>query len=305
MIDIAVVGCGIAGLTAALYSARGGMKTRVFEQMLPGGQAASILKLENYPGFPQGVNGADLLAAAMAQAEAAGAEISYQPVEKLKPGRGNEPHLLITGQGELEARAVIVATGATPRKLGVARENELTGRGVSYCATCDGALYRGKNVAVVGGGDTALTDGLVLANYANQVYIIHRRDRFRGSRVLQDKAEATSNINLLMNRVVKELRGEGKLEELLVRDVVTDLERPLAVTGLFVAVGISPETQFLEGVVTLTPSGQVVTDRHLRSSVPRIYAVGDCRDTPLRQVVTAAADGAVAASAAVEELLGH
>jgi len=304
MIDIAVVGCGIAGLTAALYGARGGMKTRVFEQLLPGGQAAAILKLENYPGFPQGVNGAELLASAMSQAEAAGAEISYAPVERLKPGREDAPHVLVTGAGELEARAVIIATGATPRKLGLSRENELTGRGVSYCATCDGALYRGKDVAVVGGGDTALTDSLVLAHYANQVYLIHRRDRFRGSPALQEKAAAIPNIALLLNRTVKELRGESRLEELLLHDVITDLERPLAVSGLFVAVGISPETQFLEGLVEMTPSGQIVTDRYLRTSAPRIYAVGDCRDTPLRQVVTAAADGAVAATSAVEDLLG-
>lgn len=303
MIDIAVVGCGMAGLTAAVYTARAGMKTVIYERLMPGGQAATILKLENYPGFPEGVNGADLLMQVMEQATKAGAEISYAPVEELRPGENDAPHTLITGEGKQQARAVIIASGANPRKLGLDREIELTGRGISYCATCDGALFRNKRVAVVGGGDTALTDALVLANYAERIFLIHRREEFRGSPILQKRVADTPNIELMMRQTVKELRGEKQLEELLLHDLVTDMQRPLAVSALFVAVGISPETQFLEGLLDLKANGQIVTDRRLQTSLPRIYAAGDCRDTPLRQVITAAADGALAASSAVEDLL--
>ncbi|MEG1662283.1 MAG: FAD-dependent oxidoreductase, partial [Clostridiales bacterium] len=174
--------------------------------------------------------------------------------------------------------------------------------GVSYCATCDGALYRGKEVAVVGGGDTALTDALVLAAYAAKVYLIHRRDTFRGSHILQQRVAKTANIEQVLNHIPRELVGEQKLQGIKLRSVITNLERVIPIAGLFVAVGISPQTEFLEGKLALSPGGAIITDQAMATNIPGVYAAGDCRETPLRQVITAAADGAVAASSAISYL---
>lgn len=299
-VDMAVIGGGIAGYTAALYGARGGLDVLVLEGGVPGGQTATIMNLENFPGFPKGIDGVSLTVNVMQQAEAVGVETEYAPVLEIKPGT---PHRLICDGLDVEAKTVIIATGAIPRKLGVERENALTGKGVGYCATCDGPLYRGKKVAVVGGGDTALTDALVLANYAEEVYLIHRRDEFRGSPLLEKRVRANDKIKLILHHTVEALLGEEKLTGLRLYDRITDLRSEINLDGLFVAVGISPVTEFLEGVVELTANGTVKTERDLSTSVPGIYAAGDCRDTLLRQVVTAAGDGALAATSAIEYLL--
>ncbi|MDO4582291.1 MAG: thioredoxin-disulfide reductase [Bacillota bacterium] len=304
MIDIAIIGGGPAGLSAGLYAARAGMKTVLLEQFVPGGQAAQILTLENYPGFPAGIDGPALTMAIAEQAQHAGMEIEYRTVNSIRRADGGH-FRLISDDGELTARAVIIASGAIPRKLGVAREKELTGRGVSYCATCDGAFFKGKRVAVVGGGDTALTDALVLANYAEKVYLIHRRDAWRGSPRLAERVQAQPKIEPLLKRTVQQLLGDDKLSGLLLRDSASGLETTIEVEGLFVAVGISPVSEFVAGLLEQNASGQIITDRKLQSSVPGIFAAGDVRDTLLRQVITAAADGALAATMAAEYLLDN
>ena len=296
--DIAIIGGGMAGLTAGLYAARDGMRTVLFEALMPGGQTMNILSLENYPGFPDGVDGATLTANTMQQAEAAGCEIRYENVREIVPANGGGLHQIITDQGEHAARALILAGGATPRRLGLAREAELTGHGVSYCATCDGALFRGKRVAVVGGGNTALTDALVLARYAQRVFLIHRRDSFRGSQVLAQRVRQTPQIELLLARTVSALLGDDKLRGLRLADAAGRDAGELAVDGLFVAVGVSPVSAFAARYLQLRENGAIVTDARLQTSVPGVFAAGDCRDTVLRQVVTAAADGAVAAVSA-------
>ena len=303
MIDIAIIGCGIAGLTAGIYGARGGMETVLFEELLPGGQSVNILNLENYPGFPNGIVGSQLLLDTMEQMQNAGASLRYDGLKELKLGKNGSPHTLMFGENREQARTVIIATGANPRKLGVERERELTGRGISYCAACDGALYRDKTVAVVGGGDTSLTDSLVLANFVKKVYLIHRRDEFRGSLVLQQRVQNEPKIEIKLQNKVAALLGEDKLEAVLLHDIVTDLERELTVDALFVAVGVSPHTEFLEGILKLSSTGQIITDERMATSAPGVFAAGDCRQTPLRQVITAAADGAVAASTAIEYIL--
>lgn len=306
MIDIAIIGGGMSGLTAGLYAARGGMNAALFEALMPGGQTATIFKLENYPGFPAGVDGAQLMLDTMRQAEQFGCAFHYQDILGLQAARQpDEPHTLLTAEGGREARTVIIASGAAPRQLGLPREQELTGRGVSYCATCDGALFRDKTVAVVGGGDTALTDALVLSRFAAKVLLIHRRDQFRGSRVLQDRVRelaAQGRIELHLQSVVSALLGENRLQALQLRSTQNNAESEVITDGLFVAVGIMPRSAFVSGLLKLNENGQIITGRHLETSVPGIFAAGDCRDTVLRQVVTAAADGAVAATSAIEYL---
>ncbi len=305
MLDLAIIGSGVAGLTAGIYGARAGLSTAVFEQLTPGGQTATILKLENYPGFPKGVEGVSFMMDLLEQAASFGAEVRYEPVTRLVPGEAGQAHRLIGPQGETEARTVILATGAAPRKLGLPREEALTGHGVSYCATCDGNLFRGRTVAVSGGGDTALTDALVLANFAEKVYLIHRRDEFRGSPLLQKRVRENEKIQLCLSRVVSELRGEKRLEQLLLTSTKGEADLELDCEGLFVAVGVLPRTEFLRGVVDLDEAGRIRTGRDLSTSIPGIWAAGDCRDTLLRQVVTGAADGALAATMASEYLLAQ
>lgn len=301
MIDVAVIGGGMAGYTAALYAARGGLDTVVFEGLLPGGQTATIMSLENFPGYPQGVEGIALTTALQEQAEKFGAHTRYEQVESLVPG---PPLTLLGDNWQEQARAVIIASGATPRKLGLPQELELIGRGVSYCATCDGPLYRHKAVAVVGGGDTALTDALVLANYAEQVYLIHRRDRFRGSPLLAARVEASPHITLLMEKRISALQGDKRLSGLTLASTAGQPDQDLAVEGLFVAVGVEPATAAFASVLELDPAGRIITSPGLKTSLPGVFAAGDCRDTLLRQAVTAAADGALAAASAQEYVLG-
>lgn len=303
-IDVAVVGGGVAGLTAGMYAARNGMRTVLFEAMMPGGQTATILRLENYPGFPDGVDGAALAADILRQAEAAGCELRYEAVQEIIPAEAvAAPHTIVTAAGRYAAKTVILAGGAAPRRLGLPREEELTGHGVSYCATCDGALFRGKRVAVVGGGNTALTDALVLSRYAERVFLIHRREAFRGSRVLEDRVRATAQIELLLSRTVSGLLGTDKLSGLQLAGPDGADAGELAVDGLFVAVGVSPVSEFVADCLQRSSNGGIVTDARMQTSLPGVYAAGDCRDTALRQVVTAAADGAVAAASASEYVM--
>jgi thioredoxin reductase (NADPH) len=300
MIDIAIIGGGPAGLAAGLYAARGGAQAVLFEEVFVGGQAAKTHQIDNYPGFSEGIAGSELGIRMEQQAARFGLNIRYEPVKELDllyPVKCVETELK-----REQARAIILCTGANPRKLGLKREEELMGRGVSYCATCDGAFFRGREVAVVGGGDTALSDALYLARFAARVYLIHRRDEFRGIAALQKAVRAESKIQPIYGHVVSELLGKDKLEGIRIRHVVTGSETQTDVAALFVAVGIEPRTSLVRGQLPLTASGYIQTDPFMRTPVNGVFAAGDARETPLRQVVTAVADGAVAATQALEYL---
>ena len=300
MIDIAIIGGGPAGLSAGLYAARGGAQAVLFEEVFVGGQAAKTHQIDNYPGFSEGIAGSELGMKMEQQATRFGLSIRYEPVDGLDL---LYPVKCVQTQSErAQARAIILCTGANPRSLGIPREEELLGKGVSYCATCDGAFFRGREVAVVGGGDTALSDALYLARFASRVYLIHRRDEFRGVVTLQKAVRAEPKIQMIYSHVVSELLGESKLEGIRLKHVVTGSQTQTEVAGLFVAVGIEPRTSLVRGQLPLTASGYIQTDPFMRTPVKGVFAAGDARETPLRQVVTAVADGAVAATQALEYL---
>ena len=297
-LGVAIIGGGPAGLAAGIYCARGGARVKLFEELFPGGQIVKTHRVENYPGFADGPDGYALAAALEKHAAAFDLPVVYGSVADLKLGAG-EKTFTVNGE-DYAADAVILAMGAVPRKLGHPDEDRFVGAGVSYCATCDGAFYRGRDVAIVGGGDTAVADALYLSGLCRKVYLIHRRDQFRAADTLVDRVKRAENVELVLDSTVVGLSGEDRLSAVTVENKLTRKRRILAVDGLFVAVGILPRTELIRGQVALDEGGFVVTDRDLATSVPGVFAAGDLRDTPLRQVVTACADGAVAATKAVE-----
>lgn len=296
--DIAIIGGGPAGLAAGLYAARAGMDVTLFEEAFVGGQTAKIDKIDNYPGFPNGLDGVTLSTSIREQAQRFGLKISNAAVESL--ALDGKTKLISTYEGKFEAKAVIIATGASPRKLNIENEEKLTGAGVSYCATCDGAFFRGMDVAVIGGGDTAVSDALYLARFVNKVYLIHRRDELRASYVLAQAALAEKKIQPVWDTVPEGFVGRDMLDGIAVRNVKTGETQTLAVQGAFVAVGVVPRTELVKDTLTLAKDGSIITDERMQTSLEGVYAAGDVRKTPLRQVVTAVADGAVAASMAAE-----
>ena len=296
--ELLIIGGGAAGLTAGLYGARAGRRTVLIERMFAGGQIATTHRLENYPGFPQGIGGVEIGMAMMEQAERFGLEIQYDTVKGLEL-EGAVKTARCEG-GDWQAKAVILCMGAEPRSLGVAREDELRGRGVSYCATCDGAFYQDKTVAVVGGGDTACEDALYLAALAKKVYLIHRRDELRAAGILRQRVLENERIQVLWNTQVEALLGEAQLEGLALKG---ENKGGLQTDGLFIAVGTTPQAQLVQGALKLDAQGAILTDNRMRTELPGVYAAGDVRATPLRQVVTAAADGAVAATEAAQYLM--
>ncbi len=298
--DILVIGAGPAGLTAGLYGARSGHATVVLERALPGGQVALTSEVENYPGFAEPIEGTALTQAMEAQARRFGCAIETAEVSGISAGP--EGIAVATTAGEYRPRTAIIASGVMSKQLGLERENELRGRGVSYCAVCDGPLFRGREVAVVGGGDSALDEALYLANICSRVHLVHRRDEFRGSRHAQDRVRARSNITLHLSSLVTALRGEKRLESIDLTSRKDGSVTSLAVTGLFIYVGSVPNTTWCEGVVRLDEQGFVITDDRLRTGVPGLFAAGDVRVTPLRQIATAVADGALAAMSAHDYL---
>ena len=300
MLDIAIIGGGPAGLAAGLYAARGGAKAELFEALFSGGQAVKTHQIDNYPGFVDGVEGFALGAKLEQHAARFGLPIRYEQVQSLELD-GPVKRIVLPGR-TVEARTVILAMGAKPRTLGLPREQELTGSGVSYCATCDGAFFRDRAVAVVGGGDTAVSDALYLARFASRIYVVHRRDALRAARVLQDAAFAEEKIEFVWNSLPKALLGWQSVSGLTVEQVKTGEARTLDVAAVFVAVGIVPETALVKDQLALDAGGAIRTDAHLATSIPGVFAAGDIRTTPLRQVVTACADGAVAATSALDYL---
>ncbi len=300
--DVAVLGCGPAGLTAGIYASRSGLRTVILERMAPGGQAATTFSIENYPGFPNGVDGPGLMAAMEEQAKKFGTEITITEATSILAEVGE--FVLHTTTGQFRARTVIIATGTREKPLGVPGEKELRGRGVSYCATCDGAFFRDKKVVVVGGGDSAITEAIFLARMASRVTVVHRRDTLRANKALQDRAMSNQKIGFVWDSVVTAIEGKERVERIVVRNLKTGETTPIEADGVFVYVGFLPNTAFLSGVVDLDSAGYVIADNMLRTSTPGIFVAGDARVKELRQVVTAAADGAVAAVSAERYLTG-
>lgn len=296
--DIVIVGGGPAGLTAGLYAMRGGADTVLLESMFPGGQIIKTHKIENYPGRPDSPDGYALAESMAEQAAAFGLETVYAAADKITAENGS--FTVETAEGTIKAKTVILCPGASPRPLGLMEEERFVGRGVSYCATCDGSFFRNKRAAVVGGGDTALNDALYLSALCEKVFLIHRRDAFRGSPVLEKAVRAKENIELILSNRVTALKGDKALESLTLENTKTGQTGELGVSGLFVAVGILPNTEPFSGLVTLTREGFIPTDERRATEVPGLFAAGDARVTPLRQVITACADGALAATSALE-----
>ncbi len=300
MYDVIILGAGPAGLSAAIYTGRAKLSTLVLESAMVGGNAGITDLIENYPGFPEGINGSELMALFMRQAENCGAEIRYEEALDLEPV--TEGIKIKTSSGELQARAVLVATGARRKTLEVAGEQEYLGRGVSYCATCDGAFFKNCPVAVVGGGDSAVKEALYLSDIASQVYLIHRREEFRANRTHVERMRANSRIALKLNKVVETIEGDASgVKKMLLKDVVDGSTESLPVEGVFISVGMVPASGFVENRLT-TKNKYIVVDDRLMTSMPGVFAAGDICSKNVRQVATAVGDGALAGVAITEYL---
>jgi thioredoxin reductase (NADPH) len=293
--DVIILGGGPAGLTAGIYLSRGGIKALLLEGF-EGGEAARIEKVENYPGFPEGIPGSDLIARIREQAQAFGIEIRSEEATALE-AVGEEKRVRAETE-VLVSRSVIIAIGTHPRRLQVPGEKELFGRGVSYCATCDGPLFRGKPVAVVGGGNSAVHEALHLAGLASRVSLIHRRDRLRAEHVVGERARSHPRVEIVWDSVPQRFLGEGSLSGIEILNKKTGAVRVLEAAAVFVSIGAQPRTDFLRGVLELDPEGFIVTGENLQTSMPGVFAAGDVRAQDFRQIVTAVAEGARAAQAA-------
>jgi len=293
MIDVIIIGGGPAGLTAAIYAARGGLKTVVIESMMPGGQAAATERIDNYPGFTEGISGFELTNSFYQQALHQGAEFIFENVESMDLTGSIKK--VTTSQQTLEAMAIIVAAGSKPRFLGVKGEDTYHGRGVSYCATCDGAFYKEKKVAVVGGGNAAIEEGTYLTKFASQVYIIHRRNEFRAAHIAIEKAKGNPKVKFILDTVVEEIQGDDKVQKIIIKNAKTQEKDELEVDGVFVYVGTQPNTKFAADYFETDERGYIITNERLQTNIEGVYAAGDIRNTPLRQVATAVGDGAIAA----------
>ena len=302
-IDIAIIGGGPTGLTAALYAGRALRRTVLWEREMIGGQIATTGTVENYPGFPQGINGFDLAMAMHEQAERFGTETKYGAVTAI---RHEPPHYVLTAEdGEYRAKAVIMTAGAAPNKLQVPGEAEFVGKGVSYCATCDAAFFQDQVVAVVGGGDAAIDEALFTTRYASHVYVIHRRDQLRASAVLQQRAFAEPKIEFVWNSEVARVNGDDSVQSLTLRDAATGAERALEVRGLFVFIGQRPNSEVMGTLVPLDGGGHAYVNLWMETEQPGLFVAGDVRVEAPRQVVTAAGDGATAAIRADRYLSEH
>ena len=290
--DMVIIGGGPAGYTAALYAARAGLSVIVLEKLSAGGQMALTHQIDNYPGFEDGIDGFELADKMQRQAERFGAESELTEVTGLRlDGKTKE---IITSEGSFFGKTVVLSTGANPRELGLPNEKTLVGRGVNYCAACDGMFYRNKTVVVVGGGNSAAADALLLSRIAKKVILVHRRDTLRATKVYHEPLMKAPNVEFRWNSTVSELLQSGKLSGIKLRDVISGEESAVECDGLFVSVGRSPATALVRELLELDPAGYVVADESTRTSIPGVFAVGDVRTKALRQVVTAVADGAMA-----------
>jgi thioredoxin reductase (NADPH) len=297
--EVIIVGGGPAGLTAGLYTSRAGLKTLLLERGLFGGQIVNARRVDNYPGFPEGISGLDLSTLIHQQAMKYGLETISAEVTSVNPGQACS---VVTTEGKFEAEAVIIAAGSEYRKLGIPGEEKLLGLGVSYCATCDAFFFRDQDVAVIGGGDTAMTDALELNQHASKVYVIHRRDQLRAGQVLQQQAFAQPKLKFIWNTVVEEITGDNQVSGLRLRNVKTGELSTLSVAGVFVAVGLEPNSQCFADIVKLDDTGHIITNELMATSAPGIFAIGDIRTNSPRQVAGAVGDGATAAKAAFKYL---
>jgi len=299
--EVVIIGGGPAGLTAGLYASRSGLRSLLLERGVLGGQMVNARLVENYPGFPGGISGFDLGSAMHQQAIRYGLETRVAEVKRVVAGQTLG---VVTSEGDCDAESVIIATGSEYSKLGVPGEEKLVGRGVSYCATCDGFLFRDQEVAVVGGGDTAISDALELSQHCKKVYVIHRRAQLRASQVLQEQAFSQPQIEFIWDTVVTEVLGDGQVDSLALRNVKTGEMSRLHVGGIFVAVGLKPNSRCFVDLLDLTEAGHIITDGEMGTSVKGIFAAGDIRHKSVRQISTAVGDGATAAMSAFRYLRG-
>ena len=296
--DTVIIGGGPAGYTAALYASRAGLDTLVIEKMSAGGQMALTGEIDNYPGFPEGVDGFTLGANMQAAAERFGAKTEYAEVLSLE--LAEKVKKITTSSKTVLAKTVIIATGAEPRELGIKSEKELVGKGVHYCAHCDGRFYKGKTVAVVGGGNSAVSDALYLSRLAKKVYLVHRRDTLRATKIYLDPLKKSENIEFLFDSTLVDIVAEPRVKQAKIKDLKNGKENYIDCDGIFISIGRTPTTAFLNGAVPLDPQGYIIADESTRTSVDGVFAAGDVRTKTLRQIVTAVSDGAIAASAAEE-----
>jgi thioredoxin reductase (NADPH) len=301
--DVMIIGGGGAGLTAALYASRAKLSTVLFEKLVSGGQIASTDLVENYPGFTEGILGPEIAQKMEAQAVRYGTQIIYEEVKNLS--RKGDIFEAVSTEASYFARTVILATGASFRMIGVPNEKELTGKGVSYCATCDGAFFKGKKIIAVGGGDSALQEGVFLTRFAEHVIIVHRRDKLRASPILQERAKTNPKISFIWDTVVDRIEGDRKVEAVLLKNVKTGEMQKILVDGVFVFIGHDPNSSFLKDFVNLDEKGYVVTDDSLATSKPGVFAAGEVRKGAVRQLVSACGEGCAAALAAQDFLNDH
>lgn len=296
--DVVILGGGPAGFSAGIYTARGNVSTAILDVSMLGGQPSNYLELENYPAFMK-IGGFELMEKFEEHADMFGVQkFPMQEIEFID--LVSSPKIIRTKDVEFRAKSVIIATGAKPMKLGVKGEEEFTGRGVSYCAVCDGAFYKDKVVAIVGGGNSAVEEAIYLTKFASKVYIIHRRDELRADKIIQDRAAKNEKIEFVLNSVVCEIQGQDLVNNLILKNTKTDEMFNLAADGVFPYIGITPNVENISGQITQDKAGFIITDETMKTSIDGVFAIGDVRNTPLRQVITAASDGAIAGVYAVK-----
>jgi thioredoxin reductase (NADPH) len=308
--DVVIIGGGPAGLTAAIYTSRAGLKTLLLESVVIAGQAVTASEVENYPGFPEGVGGFELIDRFKKQAKKFGTEFKAENVKAVKECKEarKKAYRIEMYKESVVSLSVIIATGSCPKKLDIPGEKKLLGKGISYCAICDAAFFKNKDIIVVGGGDTAVEEALFLAKFVRQVTLVHRRDRLRATKVLQERAVSDKKIRFIWDSVVTEVLGDEKVKSIKIENVKTGEKKETPCDGIFVSVGYIPNTDFLKGILKLDKTGYILTDDNMKTSKEGIFASGDARNKLLRQIVTACGDGATAAFSArmyVEELKGE
>ncbi len=303
MYDIIIIGSGAAGMSAAIYAIRGGMKTLVLEKVAPGGQASKTYEIDNYPGFSQNPTGPELMEEFYKHANKLGAEIKTEAVREIENING-DIKLVKTRRNTYETRTIIFATGAVPKKLGVPGEAEFTGAGVSYCATCDGAFFKGLDTVVIGGGNTAMEDALYLSRFCEHVFVMNRSENLKASKILIDQVAGNPKITVYKNMIAEGFTGNGRLSQVMAKNTKTGERGFINASGVIIAIGIEPENSLAKKCgIELCERGFIKTDMFLLTNINGVYAAGDCRVSPLRQVVTAAADGAVATTSAINYIL--
>ena len=298
MYDIIIIGGGAAGMSAAVYAGRSGLKTLVIESVSAGGQMNLTYEVDNYPGISDEPAGSDLSLAMKKHAEKSGAGFTAETVKEIENADG-AVKTVVTRKNRYDTKTIIFATGANPRKIGAEGEDRFYGMGVSYCATCDGAFFKGQDTAVIGGGNTAFEDALYLSRFCRTVYLVHRRDGFRAEGKMVEAAKSNPKIKFVLDSTVSRIDGDSAVNGITVKNVQNGSEKTIAVSGVFVAIGRNANSELAGKYVYLDSEGFIVTDRYMRTNVKGIFAAGDVRDTPLRQIITAAADGAVAATSAI------